>query len=264
MRTPSPKRRRVSQEVREGLAVAQTLRDELGLRDDEPVSCIVEIAEERLGLDVVIAPLRDAVSGFYLPVPPRGVIVVSNEHPVSRQRFTVAHEIAHCAMGHGASPRIMEASRSPDAPPSQPAVVASAAVAPDSHYTPQKSSDPNERAANAFAGELLVPSAGAALVAADWAGQAPLDQVVRLSSHFGISAFAATVKFQMLDLFDADTLAAVRSQLRTLDHITRYDELDLPALDDALHRHRVSGARVRCSPRARTVLATLRGEADAL
>ncbi|MDO9356509.1 MAG: ImmA/IrrE family metallo-endopeptidase, partial [Solirubrobacteraceae bacterium] len=151
------------------------------------------------------------------------------------------------------------ASRSPDASPGESV----AATVPESHYTPQKSIDPNERAANAFAGELLIPDAGAATVVARWAGDAPLDVAVRLSSHYGVSAFAATVKLQLLEVFDKPTIDALRDRLRTLDHVARYDELGLPALDDELQRQKDAGGGVRCAPRARTVVRRLLGELSA-
>jgi hypothetical protein len=44
----APKRRWISQEVEEGLVVARTSRTELGLRDVEPVPCLIELAEERV------------------------------------------------------------------------------------------------------------------------------------------------------------------------------------------------------------------------
>jgi Zn-dependent peptidase ImmA (M78 family) len=264
----SEKRAWQRQEVFEGLVVARRLREELGLSDDQPVACVVELAEQRLGMDVVLSPLPDDVSGFYLPVPPRPLVVVSATHPVGRQRFTLAHEVGHHALGHGAAPRIQEITAaelvSPDTEPALAAPPSTELVAePADHYRVRPSSDPDERAANAFAGELLCPEAGARELTEPWSGEPPLDQVVRLSSHYGISAFSALVRLQMLGAFKKPVVELTRAELIAGRHVVRYRELELPELDDQLQRHAAAGGGARCSSGARAVLARLRAEVDA-
>ncbi|MEN0015845.1 MAG: ImmA/IrrE family metallo-endopeptidase [Solirubrobacteraceae bacterium] len=258
---PQPRTRRRRPEVLEGLAVARTLRQELELADDQPVTCVVDVAERRLDLDVVLVSLRAEVSGLYYPLRPNAVVVVSADHPVARQRFTLAHEIGHHALGHGASPRIQETT-AVDAAAREVATDAAVDSSRD-HYTPQFSTDPDERAANAFAGEFLVPEAGAAQLIDAWVEEDPLDQVLRLSAHYGVSAFSALVKFQMLGLWAKPEVDDVRARLQALEHVPRYGDLGLTPLVDELERHHAAGGGTRCSSRARASLARLRAEADA-
>jgi Zn-dependent peptidase ImmA (M78 family) len=273
----------MAQEVYEGIVVAQRLRSELGLSDLAPIDCIVELAERRLALEVVLAPLGGGVSGFYLPARPMPIVVVEESHPVQRQRFTIAHEVGHHALGHDAAPRIhgeepaasgaaasaaggdgtSGANVVPDAP-----VLTAASPPPATHharhYTPRRAPNSDERAANAFAGELLIPHQGAKRLMPQWTGEPALDIAVRLSAHYGISAFAATVKLEVLGVLDRRTARDLRRQLAGGAHYERYDALSLAPLRDQLQRHADVGGGPRCSPGARRVLAALRAEFDAL
>lgn len=288
MTSPTSKPDGMAQEVYEGLVVARRLREELGLRVVEPVDCIVELVEERLALEVMIAPLGGAISGFYLPVAPVPIVAVEQNHPVQRQRFTIAHELGHHALGHSAAPRIhgeigasaagdsggmptpaaggSSALPTPAAGGSQGAA-ATAAITPATHdaghYTPRRAPNADERGANAFAGELLIPEEGARVIAQRSLEAPPLDQVVRLSAHFGVSALAAVVKLQTLGVFENEQARVVRRELRAGAHYARYSELQLAPLDDALQRHADAGGGPRCSPAARRAIGRLRAEVDA-
>lgn len=281
MTSPTGKPDGMAQEVYEGLVVARRLREELGLRPVEPVDCVVELVEERLALDVVIAPLGGAISGFYLPVAPVPIVAVEQNHPVQRQRFTIAHELGHHALGHSAAPRIHgkfgapaagdsgatptpAAGGSSDATPgAATAAIPTPATHDAGHYTPRRAPNADERGANAFAGELLIPDEGARVIARRSLGAPALDQVVRLSAHFGVSALAAVVKLQTLGVFDNKQASAVRRELRAGEHYARYSDLQLTPLDDALQRHADAGGGPRCSPTARRAIARLRAELDA-
>lgn len=276
----------MAQEVYEGLVVARRLRAELGLRPVEPVDCVVELVEERLALDVMIAPLGGAISGFYLPTQPVPIVAVEQAHPVQRQRFTIAHELGHHALGHAAAPRIhgetggagsggskdepsaatpatIDVPRSSQ-PCSPPAPTSRTPATHDAgHYRPRRAPNADERGANAFAGELLIPEEGARVVAMRSTGAPPLDRAVRLSAHFGVSAFAAVVKLQTLGLLDADEARTLRRQLGAGEHYPRYADLALTPLDDELQRHADAGGGARCSSRARLAIARLRAELDA-
>ncbi len=277
--TPSAgKPDRMAQEVYEGLVVARRLREELGLQPVQPVDCVVELVEERLALEVMIAPLGGAISGFYLPVEPVPIVAVEQEHPVQRQRFTIAHELGHHALGHAAAPRIhgevgaattrgVSAGGGGDAMPAASAATTAAPATPPTHdadnYTPRRAPNAEERGANAFAGELLIPEEGARIVAMRSVGAPPLDRAVLLSAHFGVSAFAAVVKLQTLGEFDAEQARTARRELKAGAHYARYAELELAPLDDALQRHADAGGGPRCSPVARRAIARLRAEFDA-
>lgn len=275
--------RTIRPEVEAAQRAATELRATLGLDPAAPLDCIVELAERRLGIDVVVAPLAAHVSGFYLPVAPRPLVVVSGEHAVSRQRFTVAHEVGHHVLGHGAAPRIQaldavvpaagvgaaaggSAAAGPGATTGGPAAGAGDAVIPAAvaaHYETRRSVDPKERAANTFAAELLAPTAGVIECAARWASDAPLDRVVRISAHFGMSALAVLFRLQVLGLIDSPTKEAVHDDLRAQRHLPRYDALGLRPLDDELERHQASGALCRANPAARMIVRRLMAELSA-
>ncbi len=191
---------RMAQEVYEGLVVARRLREELGLRLVQPVDCVVELVEERLALEVMIAPSAARSLGFYLPVEPVPIVAVEQDHPVQRQRFTIAHELGHHALGHAAAPRIhgevgaattsgspagaaatRRRSRAPQQPPRP------RRHPPTTRATTRRAArrTPKSGARNAFAGELLIPEEGARVVAMRSVGAPPLDRAVLLSAHFG-------------------------------------------------------------------------------
>lgn len=73
-------------------------------------------------------------SGYFKMVGTHPMIEYNRADPIVRQRFTIAHELGHYALGHKDSPR--------DRPSSFGTGV----------------SDPLERAANQFAAELLMPA----------------------------------------------------------------------------------------------------------
>jgi Zn-dependent peptidase ImmA (M78 family) len=123
-------------------------------------------AVERAGAHVVLLELAPGVAGAYLPRLP--LVVVNGRQPLVRQRFTLAHELGHHRMGHGA------------------VVDAPAAL------TIRHGGDQREVAANAFAGELLLPRAAVAA----WGGRhvrdgVTLEHVVLLAHEHGVSAQAA-------------------------------------------------------------------------
>lgn len=94
------------------------------------------------------------------------------ESPV-RQRFTLAHELGHYALGHDDAPRDTSAAFS------------------------SRAADPKERAANQFAAELLMPvSAVAKLV------QSGMFRTVdELAKAFNVSKVAMTYRINNLGLF---------------------------------------------------------------
>lgn len=106
------------------------------------------------------ACLHDS-DGFLLRLEGAPVIFYNQSRPLCRRRFTVAHELGHLALGHAALP----GSRPAHGPPA-------------------------ERAANAFAGELLAPSCVLLALAVD---SAP--QIARLCA---LSPQAAAVRMDQL------------------------------------------------------------------
>jgi len=55
----------------------------------------IELVADRIGLRVEAAPLGSGVSGLLVIEGDRGTIGYNEEHPYVRQRFSIAHELAH-------------------------------------------------------------------------------------------------------------------------------------------------------------------------
>lgn len=55
----------------------------------------LDVIAHRLGLSLEYASLGDDVSGLLVIEDRRAIIGVNKDHPVARQRFTIAHEIGH-------------------------------------------------------------------------------------------------------------------------------------------------------------------------
>jgi len=273
------------------VAAATELRQRIGLAPDQPLPCVLRLAEEELGVQVVVTrELPEGASGFYLPragAPP--VIAVTGAHHVVRQRFTVAHEVGHHVLGHGAAPRVVlvadpgagsagaathrevrpeHGSPGPDDPAplhrdasmaTEPPGAPGAAGGPDASgvtgvtaevvvpYRPRRSTDPRERAANAFAAELLCPADGArALVTAhaeeddDGRPIIDFDLVVRISAVFGLSAHSVLARLETAGILtDPLPRAALQARVDQGEHVPRYAALGLGAVDDeleAIHR----------------------------
>jgi Zn-dependent peptidase ImmA (M78 family) len=237
---------------------ATRLRRELGVAGDEPLPCVVRLAEDELGLDVVVAELPANCSGFYLPRGTRGLVATNGRHAVVRQRFTVAHEIGHHVLGHGAAPRVLPLAETPsavEAPPG-PAVGEGGSTPGGADHDgdrapagsapvparPRRTSDPRERAANAFAAELLCPAPAARTFVDRHSESAPdgtplvdFDLVVRLSCAFGLSAWAVLTRLRTAKVLTDDVRrAAFQARIDASEHIPRYRELGLRALQDEL------------------------------
>lgn len=84
----------------QGRALAVDVRKRLDL-GDEPVPNLMELAEERLGLDIALEPLTSGLSGLCLRTDGIAAAIIDSSAAYARQRFTVAHEIAHHLMRDG-------------------------------------------------------------------------------------------------------------------------------------------------------------------
>ena len=153
------------------------------------------------------------------------LILVNSGQPAFRQRFTLAHEIGHARFDRDT---IVENVESPD-------------------------STPQEKRANAFASELLLPEAGVKR----WQPQAPwgsdIDDVARMALHFGVSFQVASWKLQNAGLV-ADARALIdrtseldpqlRSQLRKPgDNETEYPDDFVELVKAGVDRELVSRGR---------------------
>lgn len=101
-----------------------------------------------------------------------GVIEVNIDEGVLRQRFTLAHELGHFALGHQDSPRDMSANFS------------------------SAQSTPIERAANQFAAELLMPAEAVSKVVRS----GMFKSIDELAEAFQVSKVAMTYRVNNLGL----------------------------------------------------------------
>jgi len=125
----------------------------------------------KMGITVIADPTLGEASGGYEPAqgdsPP--IIRFNPLEAIVRQRFTVAHEIAHHVLGHGARHRDTSA-----------------------NFT--LSADPHEVEANKFAAELLMPEEDVhALILVK-----KICRVAELASKFNVSKLAMKYRVEKL------------------------------------------------------------------
>ena len=126
----------------------------------------VEIAT-KLGLQVFYSSDLDGLGGYYNQK--EKAIFVNEDDPITRQRFSIAHELGHAVMGHGSSPRRNDV------------------IYHKGHYYH------HENEANRFAAALLMPfDAVSALV------ERGNMQLEALSKAFDVSPQAMTIRLQGL------------------------------------------------------------------
>lgn len=152
----------------------------------------VQKVAEHLGAKVRYEQLEDKVSGVLIVKGDEKHIMINAAHPVTRQRFTLAHEIGHLQL-HDVQGRLfidtalrvyqrVGASHS------------SIYQEPGSITTPKE-----ERQANIFASALLMPQALLQRAALDHDLFDELD-ITSLAGAFGVSEQAMSIRLQQLDL----------------------------------------------------------------
>ena len=115
--------------AREGIRAAQREHQRIGTEFTRRVEIFDVIEDERIWL--LFQRLRN-LYGAYERYGVAAGIIVNSQHPLTLQRYTAAHEYGHHALGHAAS-------------------------ADDETRIYRRSQDPREVAAQAFAGEFLMP-----------------------------------------------------------------------------------------------------------
>src|SRR4051812_5912977 len=82
-----------------GEQAAREARAELGVDPDSPLTDIVRVIEGH-DIPVFLTEMPRDVAGFARRVSPRWFIVANGVHVPRRQRFTLAHELAHARLEH--------------------------------------------------------------------------------------------------------------------------------------------------------------------
>jgi Zn-dependent peptidase ImmA (M78 family) len=219
-----------------GAKRARELRAALGLRGGTPVACILTAVERRLGVPVVLAALPDGIAGCCWRDGDRAVLWVNGRHAPVRQRFTLAHELGHLRCGHDAG------------------------LAVDTLATlADRTVDPREIQANAFAAELLAPAEG---VRAALDREPTLEHVVAIAARYGISTIAALYRLSTLAL--TTRFDVLRGEIGEGLHEDVWRRLDPARVDDAIAAIEPSELP-RLSPAlARSALAALADGATSL
>jgi Zn-dependent peptidase ImmA (M78 family)/transcriptional regulator with XRE-family HTH domain len=172
--------------VEQGRRLAGRVRRALGLGDG-PVLRFPELLEERFRLDVDLSPLPEGVDGLCVSMGDHTLILVGSGKPSSRQRFTLAHELAHYLVDD-----------------LDPLYVDERGV---------RTRSVAEMRANAFAAHLLMPEPGVRTAIEGTADDA--ERAVRVALAFGTSVSAAAYQLGNLGLLPAtvrDRLAETGSK----------------------------------------------------
>jgi Zn-dependent peptidase ImmA (M78 family) len=219
----------IEKPISEGMKRARKARLEVGLSADQPSEVFAEVA--KFGVTAVRRPFAARnVSGMYVFRKDlnRGVAIVNSTDIQSRQRFTLAHELAHHLFD-------------------QDSVFVENLV--------QGERNPVESRANAFAAEYLLPEATVRRwkPSAPWA-ESPND-VARLALHFGISLEAAAWRLVTANLIvSVDVILSCRetvdADLRSRLLEGNDENLDLPPefvdlVEDAARQARISEKKRR-------------------
>ena len=157
--------------VDQGRRLAGQVRQALRLGDG-PLGPLPEVLEERLRLDVDFSPLPEAVDGLCVSVGDRALVLVGSSKPSSRQRFTLAHELAHYLVDD-----------------LDPLYVDERGV---------RARSVAEMRANAFAAHLLMPEPGVRAAIDGFTDDA--ERAVRVALTFGTSVSAAAYQLGNLGL----------------------------------------------------------------
>jgi Zn-dependent peptidase ImmA (M78 family) len=148
----------------------------------------VEEVAKHLGLRVLSMELEEGVSGLLITKPDMSCIVINDGDPSVRQRFSIAHEIAHFCMKHQFEPgEHVHVDRGHRI----------------SHRDQRSSAgtDLKEIEANQFAASLLMPAALLKQSIEDLGTEELYDEhVTKLAAKFNVSEQAMTIRLSVLGL----------------------------------------------------------------
>ena len=164
--------------VNEAAEAARQYRVHLGLDLRGPIPDLLYLVEDAAGLAVNVLDLPAGVSGAYAYEEGLGFAFLNLNNPVVRQRFTLAHELAHHVHKD------------------------TAVIDPESNVFGSPKA-PRERRANIFAAEFLIPlQAVNAWMEARGTPPVDLRLVLELASFFRVSAKVALIRLQLARVVD--------------------------------------------------------------
>ena len=196
-----------------GYAAARRARTMLGLGLEAPLADIVEVVEELASVPVTVLALPQGIAGLQGGKQSRHFVFVNGTQALSRQRFTLAHELGHIEMGHGGSvdyeDNVLGASRRA----------------------------PREVQADRFAAELMAPLDGVGTWLNLMHGpDLSLETVIRLAHHFHVSAKAALYRLQAVWRLSKSKYQPLEAAIDRGEHHELAKRLGLEPHSDTLAR----------------------------
>ncbi|WP_354699015.1 ImmA/IrrE family metallo-endopeptidase [Paraconexibacter sp. AEG42_29] len=189
-----------------GAKRAREARAALGLDLGAPLSCLLDVVEDVVGLPVVIATLLDGLAGACVPLGPTRLLFVNGTEPRVRQRFTLAHELGHHWCGHDGG-----------------------MVIDTIETVAGKTTTPYENEANAFAAEFLIPKVA---LTGRFAGDPTPDDVLTLAAEYGTSGVMTHFRLRQCGLITEAASAAFHAA----DHGAAWERLGLAGYPDRIAR----------------------------
>jgi Zn-dependent peptidase ImmA (M78 family) len=202
----------VQYHVNEGAQRARDYRTHVGLDLSGPVPDLLRVVEDVAGVAVSVLSLPRGVSGAYTIQEGQGFAFLSLGEAVVRQRFTLAHELAHHVFEDGG---VIDSEEAVFGSPSSPA----------------------ERRARTFAAEFLVPlRAVTAWIDARGASDVTLRLVVELASSFRVSAETALIRLSLAQCLQSGSTLyqGLREAIHQGEHIGLARRLAIEELPDSL------------------------------
>jgi Zn-dependent peptidase ImmA (M78 family)/predicted transcriptional regulator len=203
---------------KQGEFLAEKMRDRLGVSVADLPRDIDDLAtdlEAKLGIDVAIEPLTRGLDGLAVTHRKMRLILVSSSIRATRQRYTLAHELAHLLAGDGTRIQVNDN-------------VANVQI--DENIT--CSGTPAEKRAQAFAAAFLMPAAALRSALAGRSGPPSEEVIAELLGRYRVSLDALAFRLHNARIVDAAgrdhirRMASVRISLRdgrTADLQARHD-----------------------------------------
>jgi Zn-dependent peptidase ImmA (M78 family) len=195
-----------SEHSNRGAKRAREARAALGLDPAAPVACLLTLVEEQAGLPVVVAGLPAGVAGACYRHANAAILWVNGAQGHPRQRFTLAHELAHVWCRHDGRLEV------------------------DTFATlGGRTTNPYEVQANAFAAEFLVPKAGVTDLISE---QPTLDEVVTLANGYGVNPIVVVFRLRQLSVADDELIDRLQAEVEEQLDVAIADRLGLsPRID---------------------------------
>lgn len=188
---------------RRAFTEARALRHDLGLTPDAPADPFAIAAAQ--GIEVVWLPIgeKEPVEGGFLRREGHGFILMNSSKGGRRQRFTCAHEIGHAILHLEGDVQFVDTAEQLDT---------------------SRPGNPDEREANLFAAELLMPAVGVRAMAK---GLESADAVGAVSRTYLVSPMSAAIRLSECDVVDPRTVETLRSAIEG-DWRTFWREQQIP------------------------------------